>query len=428
MPAPARRRSASTSPTATASTSRPMPAAPGAHVGLKNSKFIGRICIHPTESRPRLCRGAGRRLRPEQRARRLSLQGRRQELAADPPSQRRGGRDRSHHGPHQSAHPVRLDVGGAAQLLEHIERRPGQRPVPQHRRRRHLGGDLAQARPARRACWARSACRSRPRAPGRVWALVEAEGDKTGLYRSDDFGMRWTHGLAQPRPDAPALVLHPRLRRSAATPTPSTSPTCRCGSRPTAARASTRSRRRHGDNHDLWIDPNDTTRMIEGNDGGAHVSFNGGALVVDDLQPEDRAVLSHRHRQPVSLPRLRHAAGQHLDLGAERLGMGRDHPGRLLLSRHRRERASSPSIRATTTSSMSAPSARARAAPARCSATTTARARSSWSMCGPRNRPASRPRTSSTASPGPSRSCSRRTIPARSMSAATACSAPATRA
>ena len=98
--------------------------------------------------------------------------------------------------------------------------------------------------------------------------------------------------------------------------------------------------------------------MIEGNDGGAHVSFNGGALVVDDLQPEDRAVLSHRHRQPVSLPRLRHAAGQHLDLGAQRVGMGRDHAGRLLLSRHRRERASSPSIRATTTSSMSAPSAR----------------------------------------------------------------------
>ena len=32
----------------------------------------------------------------------------------------------------------------------------------------------------------------------------------------------------------------------------------------------------HGDNHDLWIDPNDADRMIEGNDGGACVSFNGG--------------------------------------------------------------------------------------------------------------------------------------------------------
>ncbi|HXG58751.1 MAG TPA: glycosyl hydrolase, partial [Thermoanaerobaculia bacterium] len=32
----------------------------------------------------------------------------------------------------------------------------------------------------------------------------------------------------------------------------------------------------HGDNHDLWIDPNDPLRMIEGNDGGANVSTDGG--------------------------------------------------------------------------------------------------------------------------------------------------------
>jgi hypothetical protein len=32
----------------------------------------------------------------------------------------------------------------------------------------------------------------------------------------------------------------------------------------------------HGDNHDLWIAPNDPRRMINGNDGGAKVSTNGG--------------------------------------------------------------------------------------------------------------------------------------------------------
>jgi hypothetical protein len=32
----------------------------------------------------------------------------------------------------------------------------------------------------------------------------------------------------------------------------------------------------HGDNHDLWIDPVDPNRMVQGNDGGACVSFNGG--------------------------------------------------------------------------------------------------------------------------------------------------------
>ena len=32
----------------------------------------------------------------------------------------------------------------------------------------------------------------------------------------------------------------------------------------------------HGDNHDLWLAPDDPNRMIEANDGGANVSFNGG--------------------------------------------------------------------------------------------------------------------------------------------------------
>src|SRR5439155_1229079 len=32
----------------------------------------------------------------------------------------------------------------------------------------------------------------------------------------------------------------------------------------------------HGDHHDLWIDPNDPQRMIEGNDGGAVVTLNAG--------------------------------------------------------------------------------------------------------------------------------------------------------
>src|SRR3546814_15019619 len=30
-----------------------------------------------------------------------------------------------------------------------------------------------------------------PAKAGRVWALVEAEGDKTGLYRSEDYGASW---------------------------------------------------------------------------------------------------------------------------------------------------------------------------------------------------------------------------------------------
>ena len=42
----------------------------------------------------------------------------------------------------------------------------------------------------------------------------------------------------------------------------------------------------HGDNHDLWIDPGNPLRMIEANDGGAAISFDGGAnWSSEDNQP-----------------------------------------------------------------------------------------------------------------------------------------------
>jgi photosystem II stability/assembly factor-like uncharacterized protein len=44
----------------------------------------------------------------------------------------------------------------------------------------------------------------------------------------------------------------------------------------------------HGDNHDLWIAPNDPLRMVEGNDGGATVSTNGGKNWTDQSSPRRR--------------------------------------------------------------------------------------------------------------------------------------------
>jgi hypothetical protein len=32
----------------------------------------------------------------------------------------------------------------------------------------------------------------------------------------------------------------------------------------------------HGDHHGLWVDPHDSNRMINGNDGGATISVDGG--------------------------------------------------------------------------------------------------------------------------------------------------------
>ncbi|HWZ46092.1 MAG TPA: hypothetical protein VNW97_21645, partial [Candidatus Saccharimonadales bacterium] len=108
----------------------------------------------------------------------------------------------------------------------------------------------------------------------RVWALVEAE--KGGLFRSDDGGDHWTlansdrqyrqrafyytHVFADPRSPDGVYVLNTGMYRSndgGHTFRPIRTP--------------------HGDNHGLWIDPQDPDRMIESNDGGANVSTNAGA-------------------------------------------------------------------------------------------------------------------------------------------------------
>ncbi len=113
-----------------------------------------------------------------------------------------------------------------------------------------------------------------PAKAGRVWAIVEAEDG--GLFRSDDAGESWQrlsedrdirqrpwyymHIFADPQDAETVYSLNLKMWRSTdggKTFTPVTTP--------------------HGDNHDLWIDPADTQRMIEGNDGGACVSYNGGA-------------------------------------------------------------------------------------------------------------------------------------------------------
>ena len=113
-----------------------------------------------------------------------------------------------------------------------------------------------------------------PARAGRVWALIEAS-EKPGLYRSDDFGETWK--LVSSRIDLryrPWYYMHV----TADTQDPDTVFVNNLdlwkstdGGKTFSSVATP-----HGDNHDLWIDPRDNQRMVQGNDGGANVSFNGG--------------------------------------------------------------------------------------------------------------------------------------------------------
>lgn len=114
-----------------------------------------------------------------------------------------------------------------------------------------------------------------PSQPGRIYAIVEHT-TLGGLYRSDDYGATWDrtcdnqkivsrawyyqHLTADPQDADTVYINNLSLWRSGD------------GGKTVAELATP-----HGDNHDLWIDPNDTQRMIQGNDGGACVSLNGGA-------------------------------------------------------------------------------------------------------------------------------------------------------
>src|SRR5437762_240351 len=116
-----------------------------------------------------------------------------------------------------------------------------------------------------------------PANPSRLWASVEgpATDSSGGIFRSDDGGASWERVNA----DQKFMVRPWYFSSFAADPTDeNTMYVLNLGTWRSVDGGKSFSRIRvpHGDCHILWIDPKDPRRMIEGNDGGATVSFDGG--------------------------------------------------------------------------------------------------------------------------------------------------------
>jgi photosystem II stability/assembly factor-like uncharacterized protein len=122
--------------------------------------------------------------------------------------------------------------------------------------------------------WGRSGIAVSGADSNRVYAIIENE--KGGVFVSDDAGATWTqtnedrklrqrafyytHIVADPVAKDRVYVLNVQFWRSD----------------DGGKTFPTQIRPPHGDNHDLWIDPKDNNRMMQGNDGGGNVTVNGG--------------------------------------------------------------------------------------------------------------------------------------------------------
>lgn len=108
----------------------------------------------------------------------------------------------------------------------------------------------------------------------RLWANIEA--DSGGVFRSDDAGKTWTQvnsdrNLRQRAWYYTKIYADPKDTNVVYDSNVSFMKSTDGGKTFRAVRGMG-----HGDSHDMWIDPKNPNRMIEGDDGGAEVSVDGG--------------------------------------------------------------------------------------------------------------------------------------------------------
>ena len=143
----------------------------------------------------------------------------------------------------------------------------------------------------------------------RVYALIEAHNPDGGLYRSDDGGESWQlvnpshslwqrpwyymHVIADPRDENVLYIMDVEAYKST-----------------DGGHLFNKVRVPHGDNHGLWIDPQNTRRMIAVERWRSYGDARWRQELDAPGQPADRAVLSRHHRHGHALSRVRAAAGQ----------------------------------------------------------------------------------------------------------------------
>jgi photosystem II stability/assembly factor-like uncharacterized protein len=126
-----------------------------------------------------------------------------------------------------------------------------------------------------------------PSQPSVVYALIQADykGQAGGLFRSEDAGQSWklvnnSMDITQRAFYYTEVYVDPKDPNTIYLPNVGLYVSHNAGEKLTPLHPP------HGDNHELWINPNNTQLFIEGNDGGATVTLNGGqAWSSEDNQP-----------------------------------------------------------------------------------------------------------------------------------------------